>query len=105
VLKQCSNDFSRENLMEQATNLRDLENPAPLPGIKLNISLTKNHPIRQLRLMRWTGETWELFGDIIADASARSHDAFGPLCRHRSRVGGPSDRIFQMEDAGGVLVE
>jgi branched-chain amino acid transport system substrate-binding protein len=70
VLKRCGNDFSRENLMKQATNLRDLEKPTLLPGIKLNTSPTNYHPIRQLQLMRWTGETWELFGDIIADASA-----------------------------------
>jgi branched-chain amino acid transport system substrate-binding protein len=70
VLKQCGNDFSRENLMKQATNLHDVENPTLLPGIKLNTSPTNYHPIRQLQLMRWTGKTWDLFGDVIAGASA-----------------------------------
>ena len=56
--------------MRQATNLRDVGNPALLPGIKINTSPTNYRPIRQLQLMRWTGKTWELFGDIIAGASA-----------------------------------
>ncbi|WP_158925734.1 ABC transporter substrate-binding protein [Acidisphaera sp. S103] len=70
VLKQCGNDFSQENLIKQATNLHDLENPVLLPGIKINTSPTNYRPIRQLQLMRWTGKTWDLFGDIIAGASA-----------------------------------
>jgi hypothetical protein len=32
VLKQCEGDFTRENIMKQATNLRDLELPTLLPG-------------------------------------------------------------------------
>ena len=68
VLKQCGNDFSRENMLKQATHLHDLENPVLLPGIKINTSPTNYRPIRQLQLMRWTGKTWDLFGDIIAGA-------------------------------------
>ena len=56
--------------MKQATNLHDLENPVLLPGIKINTSPTNYRPIRQLQLMRWTGKTWDLFGDIIAGANA-----------------------------------
>jgi branched-chain amino acid transport system substrate-binding protein len=70
VLKNCGEDLSRENMMKQATSLHDLENPVLLPGIKINTSPTNYRPIRQLQLMRWTGKTWELFGDIIAGASA-----------------------------------
>ena len=66
VLKQCGNDFARPNLMKQATNLRDLDVPVTLPGIKINTSPTNYRPIRQLQLMRWTGKTWDLFGDIIS---------------------------------------
>jgi branched-chain amino acid transport system substrate-binding protein len=69
VLKQCGNDFSRENMMKQATNLHDVENPVFLPGIKLNTSPTNYHPLRQLQLERWTGKTWDLFGDVIAGES------------------------------------
>jgi branched-chain amino acid transport system substrate-binding protein len=70
VLKQCGNDLSRENMMKQATSLHDVENPTLLPGIKLNSGPTNYHPIRQLQLMRWSGKTWERFGDIISGANA-----------------------------------
>lgn len=70
VLKACGNDMSRENMMKQATSLHDLEVPVALPGIKLNTSPTNYHPVRQLQLMRWTGKSWDLFGDIIEGASA-----------------------------------
>ena len=70
VLKQCGEDVSRENLLKQATNLRDLENPMLLPGIKINTSPTNYRPVRQLQLMRWSGKSWDLFGDIISAASA-----------------------------------
>nr|WP_294517440.1 ABC transporter substrate-binding protein [uncultured Rhodopila sp.] len=70
VLKACGEDLSRENMMKQATSLHDLENPLLLPGIRINTSPTNYHPIRQLQLMRWTGKTWDLFGDLIEGASA-----------------------------------
>jgi branched-chain amino acid transport system substrate-binding protein len=70
VLKQCGNDLSRENLMKEATNLREFQNPVTLPGIKINTSPTNYRPIRQLQLMRWTGKTWDLFGDILSAANA-----------------------------------
>ena len=69
VLKQCGEDLSRENLLKQATNQHDLENPVLLPGIRINTSPTNYRPIRQLQLMRWTGKTWDLFGDIISGAA------------------------------------
>jgi branched-chain amino acid transport system substrate-binding protein len=70
VLKQCGGDASRENMLKQATNLHDLDNPVLLPGIRINTSPTNYRPIRQLQLMRWTGKTWDLFGDVIAGANA-----------------------------------
>jgi branched-chain amino acid transport system substrate-binding protein len=69
ALKNCGGDLSRENMMKQATNLRDVENPILLPGIRINTSPTNYRPIRQLQLMRWTGKTWDLFGDVIEGAT------------------------------------
>jgi branched-chain amino acid transport system substrate-binding protein len=65
VLKQCGQDFSRENIMKQAANLKDFENPILLPGIKVNTSPTNFHPIKAMQLVRWDGKTWAPFGDII----------------------------------------
>ena len=38
VLEQCGGDFSRENVMKQATNVKNLEVPVLLPGIRVNTS-------------------------------------------------------------------
>ncbi|HVZ09751.1 ABC transporter substrate-binding protein [Rhodopila sp.] len=70
VLKQCGNDLSRPNMMKQATSLKNVEVPVLLPGIAINTSATNYRPIRQLQLMRWTGKTWDLFGDIISGEAA-----------------------------------
>ncbi len=65
VLKQCDGDFSRERVMKEAANLKDFDLPTLLPGIKVNTSPTNFHPLRQMQLQKWTGTTWELFGDVI----------------------------------------
>jgi branched-chain amino acid transport system substrate-binding protein len=65
VLNQCSNDLSRESIMKQAANLKDLELPMLLPGMKINTSPTNYSPIRQMQLTTFNGENWELFGDLL----------------------------------------
>ena len=69
VLKQCNGDFSRENVMKQAENLHGLELPTILPGIKASTSHTDHRPIKAMRLEKWDGKTWVLFGDIIEAGS------------------------------------
>ena len=65
VLKQCGMDLSRANIMKQAANLRAVDIPVLLPGIKINTSATNFHPIRQMQLTRWTGQHFELFGSVL----------------------------------------
>jgi branched-chain amino acid transport system substrate-binding protein len=64
VLKQCGNDLSRANVMKQAASIKNLELPMLLPGIKVNTSPTDFYPIEQEQLAKFTGETWQLFGEI-----------------------------------------
>jgi len=66
VLKQCGDDLTRENVMKQAANLKDFRTEVLLPGVKINTSPTDFAPISQLQLMRFKGEKWELFGDVIS---------------------------------------
>jgi len=69
VLKKCGDDLSRENIMRQAANIKDLEIPLLLPGIKVNTSPTNFYPIHAEQLARFEGDHWTLFGDLIsADA-------------------------------------
>ena len=65
VLKQCEDDFSRDNVMRQAANLKDFEAPLLLPGMRLNTSPTTYSPIRQMQLARFDGESWQLFGELL----------------------------------------
>jgi branched-chain amino acid transport system substrate-binding protein len=67
VLKQCGNDFSRENIMHQAANLKNFRRPFLYPGILVNTSPTDYSPIRQMQLTTFTGEHWEPFGDVLND--------------------------------------
>jgi branched-chain amino acid transport system substrate-binding protein len=65
VLKQCGDDLTRENVMKQAESLKDFQPDTLLPGIKINTSPTDFAPIKQLQLMRFKGEKWDLFGDVM----------------------------------------
>jgi branched-chain amino acid transport system substrate-binding protein len=65
VLKQCGNDFSRENIMRQAANIKNVELPLLLPGIKVNTSPTDFAPIEQEQLAKFDGERWALFGEMF----------------------------------------
>jgi ABC-type branched-subunit amino acid transport system substrate-binding protein len=66
VLKKCGDDLTRANVMKQAANLKDFRTEVLLPGIKINTSPTDFAPLSQLQLMKFKGEKWELFGDIIS---------------------------------------
>src|SRR5712671_2198126 len=56
VLKQCGSDLSRENIMKQAANLKSVEFPLLLPGIKVTTSPTDHAPIEQEQLAKFDGE-------------------------------------------------
>jgi hypothetical protein len=65
VLKQCGDNLTRENMMKQAANVKDLQQGGLLPGIKISTSPTDFSPIEQLQLMQLKGDHWELFGNVI----------------------------------------
>jgi len=65
ILKQCGDDLTRENIMRQASHL-DMELPLLLPGIRLKTSPTDLRPIKQMRLVRFDGQRYVLFSDVIA---------------------------------------
>ncbi|MDR6663118.1 branched-chain amino acid transport system substrate-binding protein [Tardiphaga robiniae] len=66
VLKKCGDNLTRENVMKQAASLKDFRTEVLLPGIKINTSSTDFAPISQLQLMRFKGDKWELFGEVIS---------------------------------------
>src|SRR5438128_6766057 len=66
VLKACGDDLHREHILKQAASIKDLELGGLLPGIKVNTSATDFAPLSQLQMMRFKGDTWERFGEIIS---------------------------------------
>src|SRR3984885_5874567 len=65
VLRQCGDDLTRENVMKQAANL-NFEIGVYLPGTKIKTSPTDFAPLEQLQMMRFKGESWELFGPVMS---------------------------------------
>ncbi|GMO11945.1 ABC transporter substrate-binding protein [Bradyrhizobium sp. TM233] len=69
ALKKCGDNLTRENVMKQAASLKDFRTEVLLPGIKINTGANDFAPISSLQLMKFKGEKWDLFGDVIsADA-------------------------------------
>jgi branched-chain amino acid transport system substrate-binding protein len=65
VLRQCKDDLTRENVMKQAANL-NFEIGVYLPGTKIKTSPTDFAPLEQLQMIRFKGESWELFGPLMS---------------------------------------
>ncbi|MBI5130124.1 MAG: ABC transporter substrate-binding protein [Rhodopseudomonas palustris] len=65
LLEQCKGNFSRDNIMAQANNLKDVEVPTLLPGVRVNTSPTNHHPLRQMQLQRFEGQGYKRIGSII----------------------------------------
>jgi len=69
LLEQCNGNFARESIMAQANNLKNLEVPTLLPGVRVNTSPTNHHPLRQVQLQRWEGAGWKRLGSVIEGAN------------------------------------
>jgi branched-chain amino acid transport system substrate-binding protein len=69
VLRQCGEDFSRENVIRQATNIVPMDVPTLLPGVKVQSQPSNYNVIRQMQLQRWDGRSWVRFGNVIEGAS------------------------------------
>jgi branched-chain amino acid transport system substrate-binding protein len=65
VLRQCKDDLTRENVMKQVANL-DFEIGVFLPGTRIKTSPADFAPLEQLQMVRFKGESWELFGPLMS---------------------------------------
>ena len=62
VLRNCGDNLTRENVMKQATRMKDVQGDLSLPGIVTNTSPTDYRVVKQLQMTRFKGERWEGFG-------------------------------------------
>ncbi|MFT3800909.1 MAG: ABC transporter substrate-binding protein [Burkholderiaceae bacterium] len=66
LLEGCGNDLTRENLMRVAESAKNWRFDVLVPGIEVTTGPTDHGAIEQMRLMRFDGTRWVLFGDLLA---------------------------------------
>ena len=70
LLKMCGDDLTRENVMKQAANFKNVSFEMLLPGIAVTTGPDDFAPIQQEQLQKFEGDRWVLFGEIF-DASKK----------------------------------
>jgi branched-chain amino acid transport system substrate-binding protein len=69
VLRACGNDLSGENLIRQASNMKDVEVGALLPGTHISSRPTNFTRSANSSSCAGLGKTWELFGDVLTGSA------------------------------------
>ena len=57
-------------MMKQAASIHDVKLPMLLPGITVSTSADYFAPIKQMQLMKFDGNTWQLFGEVISGSGS-----------------------------------
>lgn len=65
VLREAGDDLSRENIMKQAANMKDLEVMGLIEGIKINTSATDFRPIESMEILQFQGDRFVSLGEVI----------------------------------------
>lgn len=68
LLERCGDGLTRENVMKQATSLKDVPGDLTLHGIAINTSPADYRVRKQLQMMKFNGERREVFGPTLEDA-------------------------------------
>jgi branched-chain amino acid transport system substrate-binding protein len=63
VIRQAGDNLTHENIMKQAASL-DLTLPMLLPGVNVKTSADDYFPVERMKMMRFNGTHWELFGKV-----------------------------------------
>ncbi|GHE49107.1 hypothetical protein GCM10019059_05130 [Camelimonas fluminis] len=73
VLEAAGDNLTRENIMKQASNMKDVHIKGFLPGITVNTAPGDHAPVKQMQMVRFKGEGWERFGGVLGAASKPAH--------------------------------
>lgn len=65
VISRAGNNLTRENILKQATSLKDLELPMLMPGILVNTSRTDYATLQDAYMMKFDGKSWSLIGERL----------------------------------------
>ncbi|QFG21381.1 ABC transporter substrate-binding protein [Actinomadura sp. WMMB 499] len=71
---QAAECKTREGLRDSVRNLQNVEVPMLLPGVPMQTGEGDGFPIESMQMMRFEGERWQLFGDVID-----TRKTFGPV--------------------------
>jgi branched-chain amino acid transport system substrate-binding protein len=67
ILRRCGDNLTRENVLRQATSLRDLTLPMLLPGITMTITPDNYAVFTRAQLVRFDGTHWAPLGKPIGE--------------------------------------
>jgi ABC-type branched-subunit amino acid transport system substrate-binding protein len=65
VLRAAGNNLTRENIQKLASNIPLTELPILLPGVKIGYKPNDYAPYHTLRMQRFDGTRWVMFGDPV----------------------------------------
>jgi branched-chain amino acid transport system substrate-binding protein len=65
LLKRCGNNLTRENIMKEALNVRDLQIDQFIPGVLVNWTPQMRSPFRSAKMMRFEGERWMMEDEVV----------------------------------------
>jgi branched-chain amino acid transport system substrate-binding protein len=65
LLKSCGDNLTRQNILNQATHMQQVQIPMLLPGIRLTTSPDDYSPIKQMQLLQFDGRGWVKLGGIV----------------------------------------
>jgi branched-chain amino acid transport system substrate-binding protein len=66
VLKQCGDNLTRENVMQQAASMKGFKIDTLLPGVTVTTGPDDYAPLQAVQLQRFNGKGFELFGKVIS---------------------------------------
>ena len=65
VLRRCGDELTRENVLKQATDIRDLQLPLFIPGVRINVSPNDRVPWKAARIARFDGTRWAFISGVV----------------------------------------
>jgi ABC-type branched-subunit amino acid transport system substrate-binding protein len=65
ILRNCGDNLTRENVLKQATNLRNQTFGVLLPGVTVNVTPDDYSTFSTFRTARFDGKRWAIFGEPI----------------------------------------
>ncbi len=69
ILKNCGDELTRENVLKQATHVKDVSLSLLLPGITVTVTPDNYSTFNTFKLARFDGKTWKFFGENITAAT------------------------------------